>query len=396
MVVMLLGAEKPSARYWGLQLLRVISTDDTALGLLVGLSREQASRYGSPSGCGSGMAELRPGAGTGSRSGGLRLRGGQLPFPWSGIDDAMPMGPPAPGSLVFGSPLLYGGQQPGDAAANAEAQRLLAGPLSVLLGPFASGSSTSSSAVSWAETGSAQAAASNADASNVAPMSEPAGPGSAGSGVPLPPALAALEPVPSPPAGVKVVEALVRLLSWKDGGSSWQQGRCRVLAAWLLARMCDHPPLAPLVLASGAVRELAGMLAEEQQRAAALAAAAAAAAVEAAAAGELPESKSGELTIPLLPGEGDGLGLSESNGSIFHRGGMEMADGGAGGSMGLVDAGGPGMNARRARFDSNAAAASEAALLAVCRSLGWQGRQAVMGELVIRQWLGQSLRLSGF
>ncbi|KAG2423536.1 hypothetical protein HXX76_015283 [Chlamydomonas incerta] len=391
MVVSLLGADKPSARYWGLQLLRVISTDDTALGLLAGLSREQLSRYCGPSDSGSGLDEHVQGAGPSSRgSGGLRFRGGQLPFPWSGVEDAMPLGPPAPGSMIFGSGLMYGGLQQGDEGANAEAQRLLAGPLSVLLGPFASGFSTSP-----ASAAQAAAAPSNSAEANTSSASMATGSGFAANCAPVPPDMAALEPVPSPPHGAKLVAALVRLLSWTDGGASWQQGRCRVLAAWLLARMCDYPPLAPVVLASGAVRELAGMLAEEQHRTAALAAAAAAAAAEATAAGELPESKAGELTIPLLPGEGEGLGLSESGGSGFHRSGTEMADGGAGGSMGLMGAGGPGMNARRARFDSNAAAASEAALLAMCRSLGWEGRQAVMAELAVRQWLGQSLRLSG-
>ncbi|KAG2431334.1 hypothetical protein HYH02_013324 [Chlamydomonas schloesseri] len=392
MVITLLGADKPSARYWGLQLLRVISTDDTALGLLAGLDHEQASRYGGNSGRSSGLEG--PSAGPSSRGSSLWFRGGQLPFPWSGVENAKPLGPPAPGSMILGNPSMYGARQPHDAAANAEAQRLLAGPLSVLLGPFASGFSTPPAAARWVDASSAQAAA---------PASEPTGPvagpvasGSAAGGeVCAPPAFSAYERVPSPRHGVNLVTALVRLLGWTDGGASWQQGRCRVLAAWLLARMCDHPPLAPLVLASGAVRELAGMLAEEQQRAAALAAAAAAAAaVDVAATGELPESKTGELTIPMLPGEGEGLGLNESSGSSFNRGGMEVADGGASG-MSLMGAGSPGMNARRARFDSNAAAASEAALLAVCRSLGWEGRQAVMGELALRQWLGQSLRLGG-
>ncbi|GIL53511.1 hypothetical protein Vafri_9099 [Volvox africanus] len=38
---------------------------------------------------------------------------------------------------------------------------------------------------------------------------------------------------------VELVSALVRLLRWpEEAPVSWQQGPCRVLAGWLLARMC--------------------------------------------------------------------------------------------------------------------------------------------------------------
>ncbi|KXZ46012.1 hypothetical protein GPECTOR_48g444 [Gonium pectorale] len=224
--------------------------------------------------------------------------------------------------------------------------------------------------------------------------------------------------------GTELVEALVRMLAWgaapasagpagvtaaASGSSaaaeepSWQAGRCRVLAAWLLARLCDVSYMAPHVVAStAAVRQLMLMLAEEQ-RAVEASAAAAAAAAEAADV----DTVTPPPAPPLLPGELLPPGATGSGTTFWSA----LAGAGAGapldgssagdtvpaaarsGSSGGHSHAGFGSAARRSRFDANAAAAAEAALLCVWRQ-GAQGQLAVGAELALAQWMGLGVRLS--
>ncbi|GLI68495.1 hypothetical protein VaNZ11_012937 [Volvox africanus] len=199
---------------------------------------------------------------------------------------------------------------------------------------------------------------------------------------------------------VELVSALVRLLRWpEEAPVSWQQGRCRVLAGWLLARLCGLRRVAPLLLASGAVRELMAVLAEEKRRHADI--------VAAAATGF--GAQCGKA-LPPPPGEGDGEGFPSSFeadedeecgttlGELYQRGAwperwmLPVGSGGSGSGSGGNE--GNIAHPRRMRFDMNASAAVTAALLSVART-GRDGQMAVLSELALLHWMGISVRLDG-
>ncbi|GLC39927.1 hypothetical protein PLESTB_001820700 [Pleodorina starrii] len=332
----LLGHDKPAARYWSLQLLRTLSTDDRALWMAAGLPpapswspAEEEGEEGSPE-------------------------------DWSGAQG------PAP------EPAQLRGWTAPSALAAAAASLGLRPPHSP---PPSSGEDRDRGGASTARS-------------------------------------------------VELVSALVRLLQWVEPegqAASWQQGRCRVLAGWLLARMCGLSECAPVLLATGAVRELMGVLAEEQRRMEELAAAAAAAAGGREAMRDAPPPPP---PLPLLSGGeagdgGDGSGTEgdvdeeDTEGRAPGHGGAGASPGSAGSSMDLTAAlggglglgsgssggggmggvaGGAGGYPRRVRFDMNARAAAAAALLAVART-GRDGRLAVLAELALVQWMGTAVRL---
>ncbi len=217
---------------------------------------------------------------------------------------------------------------------------------------------------------------------------------------------------------VDLVGALCGLLNRTDDTPSWQAGRCRVLAAWLLARLSGAGLVGMRTMGeSGAVRQLTVMLAAAQQQQAAQQTH-----LGGGGGGSVPQ-----LRYPDVTGGGGGQGYeSDSLRRGGNGGGMpsglpgdaalpplfplasssSVPSGGAGGGGGFSLEGGSGLGGEAeappllpsaarghwSRFDSNGVAAASAALRAIAQ-VGPEARSEVLKELALQQWCGVSIRL---
>ncbi|KAG2497524.1 hypothetical protein HYH03_004672 [Edaphochlamys debaryana] len=395
----LLTGAKPAGRYWGLQLLRLLATDDEALEAVAGAAPPLHHHHHEPPSAAAQLGWQPPPLVLLPRRTSTSPRSPAPPpsaTPASASASApapAPAAAPAPPrpALLGAFTMLTGaaeGHEPIDAhhchddeeaeggAEGAHGAEPLGLPLQ--LAAMALGRPGPSSLT--AAYAAALAAASGGDAAAPAAGPREAAPGLA-----------------HPSRALELVGALVGLLgpAWAPLPPSWQAGRCRVLAAWLLARSCDCAPLAPAVVASGAVRALAGMLAEEQRRQRGLG---------------HHHARSGSLGLAgagAADGGEEGPGAGGNGYSGASAGSGLGAGGGSQAALGPVEAewmaamgaaaapgGGAGLSARRARFDGNGAAAAEAALAAVAR-LGGGGRRSVLCELALQQWLGAGVVVRG-